>query len=160
MISNTDLTDCEGVGCFFSIENISIVVLTCVRTFARVYSNGWRSVAQVEDEDAFDEEIDTLKFRLVLRPETDENNEASVDPASLVPGAAGINNNAPSGTPTSTSTSGSAPSALPLHRLMIQTVGGRSCSQVWMVMYKRRQGDGLSVVCFCFGGGGGGGRVP
>ncbi|CAM9188744.1 unnamed protein product, partial [Hapterophycus canaliculatus] len=69
---------------------------------------------EVEDEDAFDEEIDTLKFRLVLRPETDENNEASseVEPAAPADGA-------------------SARSALPLHRLMIQTVGGRSCSQVY-----------------------------
>lgn len=84
------------------------------------------SVAQVEDDDAFDEEIDTLKFRLVLRPETDENNEASVDSTSPVPGASEIN----SASSVSTSTSTSAPSALPLHRLMIQTVGGRSCSQV------------------------------
>lgn len=77
----------------------------------------FRVAPQVEDEDAFDEEIDTLKFRLVLRPETDENNEASVDSASPVPGTASKASSLPT-------------SALPLHRLMIQTVGGRSCSQV------------------------------
>ncbi|CAM9196988.1 unnamed protein product, partial [Scytosiphon promiscuus] len=70
---------------------------------------------EVEDEDAFDEEIDTLKFRLVLRPETDENNEASSELAPTAPAGDGAG----------------APSALPLHRLMIQTVGGRSCSQVY-----------------------------
>lgn len=70
----------------------------------------------MEDEDAFDEEIDALKFRLVLRPETDENNQVSVDAAPPAPG-------------TATPGAASAASALPLHRLMIQTVGGRSCSQ-------------------------------
>ncbi|CAB1108097.1 unnamed protein product [Ectocarpus sp. CCAP 1310/34] len=74
------------------------------------------------NEDAFDDEVDTLKFRLVLRPETVENNEASVDAASPVPRTAAAEIPAAS--------SGSA-SALPLHRLMIQTVGGRSCSQVY-----------------------------
>lgn len=76
---------------------------------------------KVEDEDAFDDEVDTLKFRLVLRPETDENNEASVDTASPVPGTVVAENAA---------ASSSSGSALPLHRLMIQTVGGRTCSQV------------------------------
>ncbi|CAM9141456.1 unnamed protein product [Ectocarpus sp. 12 AP-2014] len=75
--------------------------------------------ASVEDEDAFDDEVDTLKFRLVLRPETVENNEASVG---AVPRTAAAEN------PAASSGSGSA---LPLHRLMIQTVGGRSCSQVY-----------------------------
>lgn len=70
---------------------------------------------EVEDEDAFDEETDTLKFRLVLRPETEENNQAS--------SAQG---------PTSAAVAGPGEGgALPLHRLMIQTVGGRSCSQVY-----------------------------
>lgn len=72
-------------------------------------------LCQVEDEDAFDEETDTLKFRLVLRPETEENNQAS--------SAQG---------PTSAAVAGPGEGgALPLHRLMIQTVGGRSCSQVY-----------------------------
>ncbi|CAM9226310.1 unnamed protein product [Ectocarpus sp. 6 AP-2014] len=77
------------------------------------------------NEDAFDEEVDTLKFRLVLRPETAQNNEASVDAASpAVRGTAA----AAAENPAASSSSGSA---LPLHRLMIQTVGGRSCSQVY-----------------------------
>eukprot|EP00752_Nemacystus_decipiens_P002170 g2066.t1 len=87
---------------------------------------------EVEDEDAFDEEVDTLKLRLVLRPETDKDRSVSVDTAAAAPG--------PSAAPPATSGEGDAPtglgaggagSALPLHRLMIQTVGGRSCNQVY-----------------------------
>lgn len=75
----------------------------------------WR---KVEDDDAFDEETDTLKFRLVLRPETDENNRASSADAPAGGGAEAAAGAAEGGSP-------------PLHRLMIQTVGGRSCSQVF-----------------------------
>lgn len=82
----------------------------------------------MEDEDAFDEEVDTLKFRLVLRPETDENNQASAPQ----PQADGVAGQRVAVEAAAVPESGSAenPSALPLHRLMIQTVGGRSCSQV------------------------------
>lgn len=89
-------------------------------------SLGYLSVddVQVEDEDAMDEEIDTLKFRLVLRPETEENNNVSGSQPSSAESAAPLESkNGPGEDVGSTS-------ALPLHRLMIQTVGGRSCSQV------------------------------
>lgn len=83
---------------------------------------------QVEDEDAFDEEVDTLKFRLVLRPETEENNQASSasDPSPAFSEADPSRNGSGSAEVAGAGEGG----ALPLHRLMIQTVGGRSCSQV------------------------------
>lgn len=80
--------------------------------------------------DSFDEEIDTLKFRLVLRPETDANNEASsASPPPLTQNASGF---ALGGAGGDVEEKGGerTNSALRLHRLMIQTVGGRSCSQV------------------------------
>lgn len=92
----------------------------------------------MEDEDAFDEEIDTLKFRLVLRPETtidgptnDSDGGNSATPhsnqnASSSGGAVGASVGVGSAAPTSVG--GGA--GIPLHRLMVQTVGGRSCSQV------------------------------
>ena len=80
----------------------------------------------MEDEDAYDEEVDTLKFRLVLRPETDANNQiSSASPPQSTPGASlGVAGGQPDG-----AGAGTDP-AIPMHRLMIQTVGGRSCSQV------------------------------
>eukprot|EP00903_Cladosiphon_okamuranus_P021241 g19514.t1 len=92
---------------------------------------------EVEDEDAFDEEIDTLKFRLVLRPETAGNNEASVDagappPRTAAPPTAAF---AAAAAGMGGKDGGGYGSALPLHRLMIQTVGGRSCSQVYALSF-------------------------
>ncbi|CAN0288467.1 unnamed protein product [Ascophyllum nodosum] len=82
---------------------------------------------EVEDEDAYDEEVDTLKFRLVLRPETEANNQiSSASPPQSAPGASlGVAGGQPDG-----AGAGTDP-AIPMHRLMIQTVGGRSCSQVY-----------------------------
>lgn len=80
---------------------------------------------QVEDEDAYDEEIDTLKFRLVLRPETEANNILSTSP---IPPVSAVSTGVP-GSQAGGAEAGMDPT-IPLHRLMIQTVGGRSCSQV------------------------------
>ncbi|CAN0084845.1 unnamed protein product, partial [Laminaria digitata] len=81
---------------------------------------------EVEDEDAFDEETDTLKFKLVLRPETDANNNEAQSAPSLPEATGGAGGGVGGGR----GGEGTG-SVLPLHRLMIQTVGGRSCSQVY-----------------------------